>query len=199
MQLIETGKIKKINTKKIEKAIGLIIEAIGDDPTRPGLVETPKRVGKYYTEMFEGMLYTNEQIAQMFNKCFENSGTGNLVVEKDITVFSTCEHHFVIMYDMKVSIGYIPKDKVIGLSKLNRIAQMVAKRPQLQERIGEDIIDVLRRVLGTDDIAVHIEGKHGCVAARGIKDTNSVTITNALSGAFHRDMALRTEFLNMIR
>lgn len=190
---------RHIDKEKIKQAVIMILEAIGEDTKRPGLIETPDRVAKYYSEIFEGMLYTNDEIATMFNKTFEHKDMTGLVVEKDITVFSMCEHHLALMYDMKVSIGYIPKGKVIGLSKLNRIAQMVAKRPQLQEKIGEDIADVLEKVLGTKDIAVHISGKHGCVASRGIKDPNSVTVTATLRGTFRRNAMLRSEFYSMIK
>lgn len=200
-QLKNTSKTvgRHIDKDKIEKAIVMILEAIGEDPKRDGLIETPKRVSKYYSEIFEGMLYSNEDIAMMFNKTFEHKDVSGLVVEKDITVFSMCEHHLALMYDMKVAIGYIPNGKVIGLSKLNRIAQMVAKRPQLQEKIGEDICDVLERVLGTKDIAVYISGKHGCVASRGIKDPNSVTVTATLRGTFRKNAMLRSEFYSMIK
>jgi GTP cyclohydrolase I len=190
---------RPFNRKGVEDAVRTILYAIGDDPTRPGLVETPKRVAKYYEEVFEGLKYTNEEIATKFDKCFEHSATRALVVEKDITAFSMCEHHLALMYDMDIAIGYIPKGRVIGLSKLNRIAQMVAKRPQLQERIGEDIIDVLKTILKTDDIAVLISGKHGCVASRGIKDAKAKTVTSALSGGFKRNAALRAEFMNLIK
>ena len=105
----------------------------------------------------------------------------------------------MLMYNMKISIGYIPKGKVIGLSKLNRIAQMCCKRLQLQEKIGEDIADVLSKIINTDDIAVYIEANHGCVAARGIKDPQAVTRTSCLKGAFMTNNNLRTEFLTMIR
>jgi GTP cyclohydrolase I len=110
-----------------------------------------------------------------------------------------CEHHLALMYDMKIAIGYIPKDRVIGLSKLNRIAQMCCKRLQLQEKIGEDIADVLSKILKTDDIAVYIESKHGCVAARGIKDTQAKTRSSCLRGAFKDNFSLRAEFLTMIK
>ena len=194
-------KEKRINKRKIQKAIKLIIEALGDDPNRPGLIETPSRVAKYYEEIFEGMLYTNEEIAQKFNKCFDKQvvNTSGLVVEKDITVFSTCEHHIALMYDMKVSVGYIPKGKVIGLSKINRICDMCAKRLQLQEKLGEDIAEVIKLVTGTDDVAVYITGKHACVTSRGIRDYNAHTESSTLSGAFMSDNCLRSEFYSLVR
>lgn len=181
----------------IESSINNIIAAIGEDPTRPGLVETPKRVRRMYDEIFEGIRYTNDEIADMFNKCFEEVSTGDLVVVGDIPIFSMCEHHMALMYNMKVHVGYIPKDRVIGLSKVARIADMVGKRMQLQERIGMDIADVLEKVLGTEDVIVVIEGEHACMAARGIKKPGTRTRTSALRGIFQNDAALRAEFYNL--
>lgn len=192
---------KKFNRRRIETLIRKLLIELRDDPNRPGLIETPKRVAKMYEEIFEGQLYTNDEIAQMFNKCFdtETVKSKSLVVEKDILAFSTCEHHIATMYNMKISIGYIPNGKVIGLSKLNRIAQMCCKRLQLQEKIGEDIADVLSKIVETDDIAVYIESNHACVAMRGIKDSQAVTRSSCLRGAFMDNSNLRNEFLTMIK
>lgn len=195
---------KGFNQKKIEKLVRQLLIELYDDPDRPGLIETPKRVAKMYSEIFEGQLYTNDEIAEKFNKCFDikevnRDGFDGLVVEKNISAFSTCEHHLATIYDMKVSIGYIPKGKVIGLSKLNRITQMVCKRLQLQEKIGEDIADVLTKILGTEDIAVYISAKHMCVAMRGIKDIQSSTDSACLRGLFRTNPALRSEFYSMVK
>ena len=193
--------VKKFNLEKIEDLIRQLLVELNDDPNRPGLIETPKRVAKMYQEIFEGQLYSNSEIASMFDKCFEleSENTSGLVIEKDILAFSTCEHHLATMYDMKIAIGYIPKGRVIGLSKLNRICRMCAKRLQLQEKLGEDIVDVLSQILKTSDIAVHIEAKHLCVAMRGIKDPQSKTISTTLRGCFITDRTLRSEFLTMIK
>lgn len=191
--------MKQIDSKKIEEAVRMLLEALGDDPEREGLKETPRRVSKMYEEVFEGMCYTNEEIAQKFNKCFEDTTTGDLVVIEKIPVFSYCEHHVALMYDMNVSVGYIPKGKVIGLSKVARIADMCAKRLQLQERIGTDIYEVLSQVLGTEDIIVVIEGSHSCMTARGIKKVGSKTKTACCRGAFFNDNNLRAEFYNLIK
>lgn len=189
--------MKKIDTKKIEQAARMIIEALGDDPERPGLVETPKRVARMYAEVFEGMQYTNREIAEMFDKCFKES-SGDLVVIQDIPIFSYCEHHMALMYDMKVSVGYIPNGKVIGLSKVARVADMVGKRLQLQERIGTDISEILQRILDTDDVIVVIEGEHSCMTARGIRKPGTKTKTASLSGVFQSNGALRQEFYDLI-
>lgn len=172
--------------------------ALGEDPNREGLKETPKRVTKMYEEVFEGIQYTNKEIAQMFNKCFEDVKTGDLVVVEHIPIFSYCEHHLALMYNMDVSVGYIPKNKVIGLSKIARIADMVGKRLQLQERIGMDIMDILKNVLETEDIIVVIKGEHACLTSRGIKKPNTITKTSAIGGRFKKDFALRQEFYNLI-
>ena len=186
---------KKINKKLIEKSIRNIIIALGDDPDREGLVGTPDRVARMYEEVFEGMCYTNDEIAQMFDKCFEDTTTGNLVIVGDIPIFSYCEHHVALMYDMTVDVGYIPNGKVIGLSKIARIADMVGKRLQLQERIGSDILEILIKVLGTEDVAVRISGRHSCMTARGIKKP-SITTTCALSGAFKENSDFAQAFQN---
>lgn len=192
---------KSFNLQKIESLIHELLIELQDDPNRPGLVETPKRVAKMYAEILEGQLYTNKEIAEMFNKCFDTNTvkSRSLVVEKGITIFSLCEHHLATMYDMTVSIGYIPKNKVIGLSKLNRIAQMCAKRLQLQEKLCEDIAEVVSLIVETDDVAVYVNGKHACVSMRGIKDSNASTSSCCLKGAFRKDANLRAEFLTMIR
>ena len=148
--------MSKIDTRAIEEHIRGILIALGDDPTREGLADTPKRVAKMYAEVFEGMNYTNHEIAQMFNKTFEDDpdsyhNSNDIVVVKDIEVFSYCEHHMALMYNMNVSVAYIPNGKVIGLSKIARIADMVAKRLQLQERIGSDIAEIMQEITDSPD------------------------------------------------
>lgn len=186
---------KKIDTVAIEEHIRGILVALGDNPEREGLKDTPTRVAKMYEEVFEGMLYTNEQIAEMFGVTFDedlNNGqsAGDMVVVRDIEVFSYCEHHLALMYDMKITVAYIPNGKVIGLSKIARIAEMVAKRLQLQERIGKDIADIIQMVTGSEDVAVLIDAKHSCMTARGIKNTVASTYTTTLRGRFKTDQIL---------
>lgn len=185
--------MKDIDTEAVAYHIRGLLEALGDDPDREGLKETPQRVARMYEEVFEGMRYTNEEIAQMFDKTFsedEEGGTdryGDMVVVKDIDIFSYCEHHLALMYDMKVTVAYVPNGKVIGLSKIARIADMVAKRLQLQERIGTDIADIITQVTGSEDVAVYIEGCHSCMTARGIRKTNTKTYTQTLRGRFQNE------------
>ena len=189
-----------MDIKKVEESVKMFLSAVGEDPTREGLIETPKRVAKMYAELLEGIQYTNHDIATMFNKSFSisNESEKDMVLVKDISAFSFCEHHIALMYDMKISIAYIPKDKVLGLSKIARIANMVCKRLQLQEKISNDIYEVLKEVLNTEDIAIHIEAKHSCMTARGIKNPSAITITNKFSGRFQQ-MDWQHEFLQSVR
>lgn len=181
-----------MDKKLIEESIRNILIALGDDPDREGLIETPKRVAKMYEEVYEGMNYTNKEIAAMFRKGF-TVDNDDLVVECNIPVFSHCEHHLALMYDMTVCIGYIPNGMVLGLSKLARIADMCAKRLQLQERLGADIADCIQLAAYTEDVIVVIEGKHACMTSRGIKSRESITRTATIRGAFQQDKELRKE------
>lgn len=190
---------KKIDKQKIKELAREFLVALGDDPDREGLKKTPDRVANMCEEIFEGMAYTNSEIASMFDTCFEDIETGDLVVESNIPIFSTCEHHILTMYDMYVHIGYIPNGRVIGLSKLARIAEMCGKRLQLQERIGTDIADVLEKILNTKNVIVVIEGKHACMTMRGVKSRESITRTATLRGAFNSDYNLRQEFYALIK
>ncbi len=183
-----------IDTAAIRTHIRGILEALGDDPDRPGLRETPDRVSRMYEEMFAGMNYTNRQIAAMFDKTFEEdtpTDSSDLVQVKDIQVFSHCEHHLALMYDMKVSVAYLPRGRVIGLSKIARIADMAARRLQLQERLGSDIAEIMRLVTGSEDVAVSIEACHSCMTARGIQKTAAKTYTTTYRGKFAEDALLQ--------
>ncbi len=191
-----------IDTKAIEEHIRGILIALGDDPEREGLKETPKRVAKMYEEVFAGMNYSNHEIAQMFNKTFsegieeadedgEKIENGRVVVMKDIDLFSYCEHHMALMYDMKATVAYVPHGSVIGLSKIARVCDMVGRRLQLQEKIGKDIADIITEITGSEDVAVTLEGYHSCVTARGIKKNNTKTFTAELRGAFREDTTLQ--------
>ena len=190
---------KEFDIDKIAKLVEGILEELGADTASEGLRETPARVARMYAEVFEGMRYSNEEIAKMFNKCFSMPENNDLVVVKDIEVFSYCEHHMALMYNMKVHVGYIPCGKVIGLSKVARICNMAAKRLQLQERLGCDIAAIMQQVTGSPDVIVVIEGEHSCMTARGIRASGSKTRTAAIRGLFDTDHELRTEFYNLIK
>lgn len=190
-----------IDKRAIEEHIRGIIVALGDDPNREGLKETPKRVANFYEEVLDGMNYSNDEIAEMFSKTFslsEEKNDSNLVLVKDIGIFSFCEHHLALMYDMKVSIAYLPKGRVIGLSKLARITDMVGKRLQLQEKIGKDIAEIVQKAAQCEDVAVFIKGCHSCMSARGIKKEEATTVTTTFTGKFHTDSALQQQFFTML-
>lgn len=192
---------KEFDYEAIKGHIRGILEALGEDPEREGLRETPDRVARMYGEIFEGMRYSNAEIAEMFNKSFEDSFSGkndDIVLVKDIEVFSYCEHHMALMYDMKVSVAYIPNGKVLGLSKIARIADMAAKRLQLQERLGADIAEIITLASGSSDVAVMIEANHSCMTARGIKKPSAKTVSTTLRGRFETDTALQNRlFMQM--
>lgn len=187
-----------IDTNAIKEHIRGILIALGDDPDREGLKDTPDRVARMYNEVFEGMNYTNEEIAHMFGKTFEDemdflSDSKDMVIVRDIQLFSYCEHHIALMYDMTACVAYIPNGKVIGLSKIARIADMVSKRLQLQERIGSDIAQIMQMVTGSEDVAVVIQGSHSCMTARGIRQANAKTTTTTLRGRFRTDSSLQIQ------
>lgn len=192
-----------IDKQAIKEHIRGILAALGDNPDREGLLETPDRVARMYEEVFEGMNYSNEEIAHMFDKSFEDDLSirgdhRDIVLVKDIDIFSYCEHHLALMYDMKAAVAYIPKDKILGLSKIARIADMAAKRLQLQERIGSDIADIISKASGSDDVAVIIKGCHSCVSARGIKKENAQTVSTTFTGRFQEDIALQNKLYMML-
>ena len=189
-----------IDTKAIEEHIKGILIALGDDPTREGLKDTPTRVAKMYEEVFAGMLYSNSEIAQMFNTTFVDDlvvegDNLDIVIMKDIQIFSHCEHHLALMYDMKVSVAYVPTKKIIGLSKIARIADMVGRRLQLQERIGTDIAEIMQIVTSSPDIAVIIEGEHACMTTRGIKKPGTKTLSTTFRGRFNTDVILNNKLM----
>ena len=183
----------------VEKSIRNILVCLGDDPDREGLKGTPNRVYRMYDEMYKGMEYTNDEIAGMYNTCFEDVQTGDLVVVSDIPIFSNCEHHLVLMYNMKVHVGYLPNGKVIGLSKIARIADMVGKRLQLQERMTAQIADALMENLNAKGVMVVAEAEHMCMTMRGIKKPGSKTLTVVTRGKFSEDTALQKMVLDMIK
>ncbi|MFT4522470.1 MAG: GTP cyclohydrolase I [Bacteroidia bacterium] len=178
----------------IEKHFTGILDALGMDLTDDSISKTPRRVAKMYvTEIFSGLNPDNKPSVTLFENKYKYS---QMLVEKDIAVFSTCEHHFVPIYG-KAHVAYISNGEVIGLSKINRIVKYFCKRPQVQERLTRQIAHELRTTLKTNDVAVVIDASHMCVAARGVEDVNSSTVTADLSGAFQNE-ATRMEFLRYI-
>lgn len=193
-----------IDTKAIEEHIRGILVALGDNPGREGLKDTPKRVSKMFEEVFQGMCYSNDEIAEMFNSTFEddlsiNTENNDMVLMKDIEIFSYCEHHLALMYNMKVSVAYLPNKKIIGLSKIARIADMVGRRLQLQERIGSDIAEIMQKITDSKDIAVIIAGEHSCMTTRGIKKPGTKTISTTLLGRFNTDPMLNNKLMMLYK
>lgn len=161
------------------------------------LPDTPKRYTNMMLELTEYQNISNIEIAEKLDKIFPiNNPTNskNVVLVKDIGVFSLCEHHIALMYDMKISVAYIPNQYVIGLSKISRLCEMVCKRLQLQERIGADILEVMKLITLTNDIGVCIKAKHSCVTARGVRNINAETISTHFSGKFLEDDSLKNYF-----
>lgn len=185
------------DANRADRAVREFLLAIGEDPDREGLKETPRRVVGYWTELLEGMNYTNKQIAEKYGKRFEVSGNP-LVVKKINNVFSHCEHHLALMYNMSIIVAYIPlrtasgKYQVIGLSKIPRIVDMCAKRLQLQEKLAEDIAESISIATGSQDVYVNIVADHACVSARGAKSDGTTDVTT-LKGRFLKDHKLRDE------
>ena len=180
-----------IDKQAIEEHVRGILIALGEDPSREGLRETPERVARMYEEIFEGIGYSNHEIAEMFGKTFEAPQHAGPVVVRDIEVFSYCEHHMALMYDMSVNVAYIPRGRVIGLSKIARICDMAAKRLQLQERLGADIAEILMEAADTPDVGVVIAGTHSCMTARGIRNASARTVTQTFCGKFLDDWNLQ--------
>lgn len=195
---MEERHLSKEQLATIEESVRNILVALGDDPNRAGVVETPKRVAKMYDEVFAGMRYSNEEIAKMFSKTFEEPHAKDLVLMKNIDAFSYCEHHLALMYNMKISVAYIPDGKVIGLSKIARIVDLVCRRLQLQERIATDIADIVERILSTHDVMVVVEGEHSCMTARGIKKPGTVTDSAVVRGLFKESSTLRAEVYSLL-
>jgi GTP cyclohydrolase I len=173
-----------------------IMQLLNLDLSDDSLMETPQRIAKMYVdEIFSGLDYANfPKITLIENKM----KVDEMVTVRDITLTSTCEHHFVII-DGKATVAYIPKDSVIGLSKINRIVQFFAQRPQVQERLTQQILTALQTLLGTNNVAVSIDAVHYCVKARGIRDATSATTTTSLGGLFKSSQNTRQEFLRAVR
>lgn len=185
----------KINRPQIESAVRLILEAIGEDPNREGLLDTPKRVAKMYEEVFSGL---NEDPKQHFETIFSEEYE-ELVLVKDIPFYSMCEHHLVPFFG-KAHVAYIPKNgRVTGLSKLARAVESVAKRPQLQERITTTIADSIMEKLEPHGVMIVVEAEHMCMTMRGVKKSGSKTITTAVRGTLANDAAARSEILSFIK
>lgn len=183
-----------MDEKKIMEGVRLLLEGIGEDPTREGLKETPQRIARMYQEIFAGM---TQNASQPLSKTFHTE-QADLVLEKDIQFYSTCEHHLLPFYG-KAHVAYIPQGKVAGLSKLARTVEIYARRPQLQERMTAQIVDALMEHLQPKGAMVMLEAEHMCMTMRGIKKPGSRTITYAARGVFEKDTMLKDRFFQMVK
>lgn len=183
-----------MNKEKIMEGVKLILEGVGEDVNREGLIETPDRIARMYMEIFEGI---GKDAEEVLSKTFSVENN-DLVLEKDITFFSMCEHHLVPFFG-KAHIAYIPKGKVAGLSKLARTVEIYAKKPQLQERLTTEIADALMKYLDAEGAMVVIEAEHTCMTMRGVKKPGAKTVTTTYRGVFREDIELRREVMNFIR
>ena len=182
-----------VNGKKIEEGIRLLLEGIGEDAGREGLLETPERIARMYEELFAGM---DQDAAEPLSRQFEVSEAG-IVLEKDITFYSMCEHHMLPFFG-KAHVAYLPDGRVAGLSKLARTVEVYARRLQLQERLTAQVADALMENLKPKGVMVLLEAEHMCMTMRGIKKPGSRTVTVVTRGAFETDAALRESFYRML-
>ena len=186
---------KGFDQEKIKKAFRMILEAIGEDPDREGLQDTPARVARMYAEVLSG-LYQDPK--EPLSVCFSEEHD-EMILVKDIPVYSVCEHHF-LPFVGKAHVAYIPdQGKITGLSKLARVVDIVAKRPQLQERLTSQVADTIMEVLGAKGVMVVVEAEHMCMTMRGVKKPGSRTLTSAVRGIFRENKATRAEAFSLIK
>ncbi len=183
-----------VDQEKVKQAISLLLEGIGEDPEREGLKDTPARIARMYEEILSGM---QEDAGMHLQKTFTSSNSG-IVLEKDITFYSMCEHHMMPFWG-KAHVAYIPNGKVVGLSKLARCVEVYARRLQLQEQMTDQIADALMEHLGCEGVMVMTEAEHTCMTMRGVKKPGSKTVSMAVRGAFAEKEELRNTFFEMLR
>jgi len=183
-----------MNQKKITELIKKILVELGEDTTREGLKNTPQRAAKSYEKIFAGYKMDPKNILTVFN----NEGYDEMIICKHIDFYSTCEHHMLPFYG-KVSIGYIPDKKIIGISKLPRIVEIFARRLQNQERMTMQIAKTFTKLLKPKGVGVVVEGKHLCMMARGVEKQNTIMTTSYCTGLFRKNLSTRSEFLKLIK
>ncbi len=183
-----------VDQERIERAVQEIIVGIGENPEREGLLETPRRIAEMYGELFSGIDCDPRDVLA---KSFEESHK-EMVVLKDVPFYSLCEHHFLPFHG-RAHVGYVPDGRVVGVSKLARAIDIVARRPQLQERLTSEIADAIMDGLSPDGVAVVIEAEHLCMTMRGVQKPGAVMITSAMRGGFRRRAVTRSEFLTLVR
>ena len=186
-------KFSMYNHKKMVKATELFIEAIGENPKRDGLLETPERVARFYGEVMNGYDLDPRKHLKLFGE-----KSRNMVIIKDIPFYSFCEHHVAPFFG-KMSVAYIPENKVLGLSKIVRIARVFAKRLQIQERLTDQIAEFLQKELGCKGVAVKLEAEHTCMSIRGVRSAGAKTVTHRLTGVFLNNAETREEFFAALK
>lgn len=183
-----------MDKEKIEQGVRLILEGIGENPQREGLLDTPDRIARMYEEIFSGLgCDAKEPLSKTFT-----AQNNEMIIEKDIVFYSTCEHHFMPFYG-KAHVAYIPDGKVVGLSKLARTVEVYAKRPQLQEQLTAQIADALMEYLKPQGTMVMIEAEHTCMTMRGVKKPGSKTVTFVCRGAFEDNEKLVNQFFTLVK
>src|SRR6478752_3817407 len=182
-----------VDLPRIERAVREILAAVGEDPDREGLIETPARVARMYAEMFSGL----KQDPRIHTQKFFTEEYDEVVLVRDITFCSMCEHH-LLPFIGKAHIAYAPKGKVLGLSKLARLVEAIARRPQVQERMTEDIANLLVEELDAKGVAVVVEASHSCMTIRGVKKPGSSMVTSAMKGVFRSNLSSRAEVMQLI-
>ncbi len=183
-----------VNQSKIEEAVRLFLEGIGEDPDREGLKETPRRIGEMCNELFGGM---EQDASEHMSKVF-TADNNEMVLEKDISFYSVCEHHFLPFYG-KVHIAYVPNGKVVGLSKLARTVEVYARRAQIQEKMTSQIAEDIMKYLEPQGVMVMIEAEHMCMTMRGIKKPGTTTVSYVAKGVFETDTELRNTFFHLVK
>jgi GTP cyclohydrolase I len=183
-----------IDQERIKEAVASIISAIGEDPSREGLRETPRRVAQMYAEFFSGL---ERDPAEVLSTGFEE-GHHELVILRDIPFFSTCEHHFLPFYGV-AHVGYIPRGRVVGASKLARALDILARRPQLQERLTAQLVDAIYTAVQPEGVGAILSAEHMCISLRGAKKLGSKIVTSATRGSFKTLAAAKNEFLALLR
>jgi GTP cyclohydrolase I len=183
----------EVDLPRIERAVREILAAVGENPDREGLIETPARVARMYAEMFSGLHSDpREHLKKFFKEQYDE-----VVLVRDISFCSMCEHH-LLPFTGKAHIGYMPSGKVIGLSKLARVVEVVARRPQVQERMTQEIAQLLEQELGAKAVAVVVEASHSCMTIRGVRKPGSLCLTSAMKGLFRTNVSSRAEIMQLI-
>ena len=186
--------IETVDQAGVRDAVRRIIEAIGEDPSREGLLDTPRRIAEMYEELFTGL---HQDPREVLSTSFQESHR-EMVILKNIPFYSLCEHHFLPFHG-QAHVGYVPQGRIVGASKIARVVDILARRPQLQERLTGQVADAITDGLSPDGVAVVIEAEHLCMTMRGVQKPGTTLITSAIRGAFRRRAVTRSEFLTLVR